>query len=165
LAEIHEITPTGERRRAREYALQILFQMDLSPAPLEEALEEFWRGKSLKPQVAEFAGRLARGTHENRERIDGVLTSISHHWRVERMAVVDRNILRVALYEMFYETSTPRVVVINEAIEVAKKFGDEESGPFINGILDAVRLRLERNELKVPARGSEGSQPPLRTPA
>jgi N utilization substance protein B len=87
---------------------------------------------------------------------------MSHHWRVARMAVVDRNILRLALYELVYENATPPIVVINEAIEIAKKFGNEESGPFVNGILDAVRLRIESGEITLPA-GVRASR--VKTPA
>lgn len=160
MAEIREVTPTGERRRGREYALQILYQLDVSPVALEECLEGFWEGRQVKSAVKQFAEKLVRGVMDNRDRLDGVLSGISHHWRLARMAVVDRNVLRLALFEMAFESETPPVVVINEAIEVAKKFGDDDSGPFINGILDAVRLRLERNELSIP-----NGEPPLRTTA
>jgi N utilization substance protein B len=152
LAEIRETSPTGERRRGREYALQILYQIDLAPRPVDECLEEMWLGRQAKRGIVEFASRLARGAVLHREEIDAVLCSVSHHWRVPRMAVVDRNIMRLAVYEMLFEESTPRIVVINEAIEVAKKFGDEESAPFINGILDAVRLRLEEGGSEAPGR-------------
>jgi len=168
LAEIRETSGTGERRRAREYALQLLFQLDLSPEPPGNALLEFWKGKRIKPSVIEFAGVLVKGAMEQVEWLDSVLGSISHHWRVPRMAVVDRNILRIALYELVYENSTPPIVVIDEAIEIAKKFGNEESGPFVNGILDAVRLRIESGEIILPAAAGEpATSPPLkvRTPA
>lgn len=160
MAEIREITPTGERRRGREYALQILYQQDLAPVEIGECLEAFWEGRQVKSAIKEFTARLVRGVMENRERLDGILTGISHHWRLPRMAVVDRNVLRLALYEMTLQGETPPVVVINEAIEVAKKFGDDDSGPFINGILDAVRIRMERNELPLP-----NGEPPVRSSA
>lgn len=150
LAEIRETTPTGERRRGREYALQILYQIDLSSRPVDECLEEFFLGRQARRGVVAFASRLARGAVGHREKIDEVLAGVSHHWRVARMAVVDRNIMRLAVYEMLFEEATPRIVVINEAIEVAKKFGDEESAPFINGILDAVRVRLESGGADAP---------------
>ncbi len=141
----------GERRRAREYALQLLFQLDLSPEDVERAVEGFWAGKSVVGSVCGFADRLVRGTTAHRAGIDEVLAEHALHWRVSRMPVVDRNILRMALYEFFFETDTPRIVVIDEAIEIAKKFGNDDSGPFINGILDAIRLRLESGELRLPA--------------
>lgn len=161
MAEIRETTAITERRRAREYALQLLFQLDLSPDTTDAAVEGFWKGKKVKESIADFASRLVRGAMRRREWIDGVLGAISHHWRVSRMAVVDRNILRLALYEMIFEVETPPIVIINEAIEIAKKFGNEESGPFINGILDAVRLRIERGEIALPPAG-EDSDPPAR---
>jgi len=159
LAEILERTGAGERRRAREFALQLLFQLDLSPEPFEEAIEAFWSGKRVKRPIVEFAGELVRGTSEWRDWIDGVLGTSSHHWRVSRMAVVDRNILRLALFEMIVSKRTPPVVVINEAIEIAKKFGNEDSGPFINGILDAVKARVSRGEIEAPSAGPGG--PPV----
>src|SRR5262249_7300210 len=153
LAEIRESTATGERRRAREYALQLLFQIDLCPEPIDAALETFWKGKKVKEAIVEFSSSLVRGAVEHREWIDTVLGSISHHWRVPRMAVVDRNILRLALHELVYVDATPPIVVINEAIEIAKKFGNEESGPFVNGILDAIRLRIESGAIALPVEG------------
>jgi N utilization substance protein B len=165
LAEIREVSPGGERRKGREHALQILYQMDLSPSPIDECLEGFWGGRQSRAGMKAFAEKLVRGVMERREWLDGVLGGISHHWRLPRMAVVDRNVLRLALFEMIFEPATPRIVVINEAIDIAKKFGDDESGPFINGILDAVRLRLERNEIPRPDDESGGSEPPLRSSA
>jgi N utilization substance protein B len=165
LAEIRESTALSERRRAREYALQILFQIDLSPEPVADALETFFKGKKIKGAIVEFASHLARGAADRRDWIDGVLGDISHHWRVSRMAVVDRNILRLAVHELIFERETPPVVVINEAIEIAKKFGNDESGPFINGILDAVRLRVERGEIEIPADPSSHAPPRVRSSA
>lgn len=141
----------GERRRAREYALQLLFQLDLAPEDTLTAVEEFWAGKRVVGPVQEFAEQIVRGTMQNRDAIDSVLASSAFNWRVSRMPVVDRNILRMAIYEFLFFSETPRVVVIDEAIEIAKKFGNEESGPFVNGILDAIRVRLESGELALPA--------------
>jgi N utilization substance protein B len=150
LAEIRETLLLGDRRRARECALQLLFQLDLSPEPVEEALAGYWAARKPRAAVAEYGTRLVRGAMSRRDWIDEVLGAISHHWRVARMAVVDRNILRLALYEMLFERETPPIVVINEAIEIAKKFGNDESGPFINGILDAVRLRVDSGAIRLP---------------
>lgn len=165
MAEIRESTALSERRRAREYALQILFQIDLSPEPVADALETFFKGKKIKGAIMEFASHLASGAAARKDWIDGVLGNISHHWRVARMAVVDRNILRLAVYELIFERDTPPVVVINEAIEIAKKFGNDESGPFINGILDAVRIRAERGEIEVPDESSSQGQTRVRSTA
>ncbi|HET6372485.1 MAG TPA: transcription antitermination factor NusB [Candidatus Polarisedimenticolia bacterium] len=140
----------GERRRAREYALQLLFQLDLSPEETEHAVTSFWNGKKAAEAVSTFADRLVSGTMGHRAAIDDVLAQSALNWRISRMAVVDRNILRMAIYEFFFEPDTPRVVVIDEAIEIAKKFGNDESGPFINGILDAIRIKLENGEIEIP---------------
>lgn len=141
---------TGDRRRAREFALQLLFQLDLSPGNLDAALEQFWVDHQAGDPVRVFAEQLVRGTMERREAIDAVLGGSAFNWRVSRMAVVDRNILRMAVYEFLCETETPRIVVIDEAIEIAKKFGNDESGPFINGLLDAIRMKLESGDLDLP---------------
>ena len=141
----------GERRRGREYALQLLFQLDLAPEGTEEAVGAFWAGKKVVGPVQEFAEQIVRGTMCRRAAFDEVLASSAFNWRVSRMPVVDRNILRMAIYEFLFQPDTPRVVVIDEAIEIAKKFGNEESGPFINGILDSIRIKLESGELDLPA--------------
>lgn len=142
----------GERRKAREFALQLLFQLDISPEPPETAMEEFWEGKPVSEPVRAFAVRIVEGTFSTRDGIDEILADCALNWRVNRMAVVDRNILRMAVWEFLGEPETPRIVIIDEAIEIAKKFGNDESGPFINGILDAIRIKLERGELAPPAR-------------
>ena len=145
----------GERRRAREYALQLLFQLDLSPEgspnATEAAVEEFWSGKKVVGPVRAFAEQIVLGTMGRLASFDAVLTSSAINWRVSRMPVVDRNILRMAIFEFLFHPETPRVVVIDEAIEIAKKFGNEESGPFINGILDSIRMKLENGDLELPA--------------
>ena len=151
----------GERRRAREYGLQMLFQLDLAPEETEEAVEAFWNGKRVADGVREFAEQIVRGTMARREGIDAMLASCAFNWRVCRMPAVDRNILRMAVYEFLCEPDTPRIVVIDEAIEIAKKFGNDESGPFINGILDAIRLKLESGDLEVPP---EAQAPPPAAP-
>jgi len=139
----------GERRRGRELALQILYLADIGkPADLEEAMELFWTDKPVAGPVREFAQAIARGTAARREEIDGLLQATAHNWRIGRMPAVDRNILRMALYEFLSEPETPRVVVIDEAIEIAKKFGNEDSSVFINGVLDAVRRQLEESDQK-----------------
>ena len=140
----------GDRRRSREYALQLLFQLDLAPEETDEAVDAFWNGKRVTDGVREFAEQIVAGTMARREAIDAMVASCALHWRVSRMAVVDRNILRMSVYEFLCEPDTPRIVVIDEAIEIAKKFGNDESGPFINGVLDALRLKLESGELAVP---------------
>ena len=131
----------GTRRRARELALQLLYQYELtdaSPEAMQAGFEE-WRNAS--DEVREFADVLLRGTLERLEAIDGELGRQTTHWRLERLAAVDRNILRLAMYELMNETETPHAVIIDEAIEIAKKFGAKDSGRFVNGVLDGFVKR------------------------
>ncbi len=164
----------GKRREARERAVQFLFQHDLNPPEdLEGALNEFWDNQraaaiadekggahwgqpvDLPPPTAEesetrlFADPLIRGVIENRDAIDEKIRSHAKNWEFHRIAAVDRNIMRLAIYEMFYRQDIPPVVSINEAVDIAKKFSTQDSGKFVNGILDKIRgeiLRPARNE-------------------
>jgi N utilization substance protein B len=177
----------GPRRRAREYALQVLFSLDLNEVAASDALERFWRDlahssgpgdaddpsaatpreggeapsatasawsspaplstapPALDPQVVTFAESLVRGTTENQQEIDTIVQRASKNWRLERMARVDRNVLRLATYELCHVPDVPAKVVINEAIEVAKRFGAQESAAFVNGILDRISQELKRS--------------------
>ncbi len=129
-----------KRRRAREYALQLLFQIDLTDNELnEELLKEFWEGNNEEPDVKEFTYSITKGTRENLSTIDAIIKKAAEHWSIDRMAVVDRNILRAATYELFYRTDIPSAVTINEAIEISKKYSTEDSASFINGILDKIQ--------------------------
>ena len=142
----------GLRRDAREAAVQFLYQMDTHhPAELETALAEFWKQNEAKDNVRDFANDLLRGTLEKKTEIDAKITSLADNWDFNRLAVVDRNILRLALYEMLFRPEIPPVVSINEAIEIAKKFSTAESGKFVNGLLDRVKKDLLR-----PARHAAG---------
>lgn len=133
----------GRRRKARELALQFLYQLDQTgaddPEPFEE---EFWRRHPVDEDARAFATSLVRGAKAQRAKVDAVIAESAEHWDLERMAVVDRNILRMAVYELLYEPSVPAKVAINEAIEIAKKFGTAESSRFINGVLDRVHREL-----------------------
>lgn len=133
----------GSRRKAREYALQMLYQAEASGAAMEEVAAGFWEDRDEPPEVRDFALRLATGTASSLKEIDALLAENLENWRLERLAIVDRNILRLAVYEFLHETETPPIVVIDEAIEVARRFGGEDSWQFTNGILDAIRKRLE----------------------
>jgi transcription antitermination protein NusB len=152
----------GKRRTAREMAVQMLYQSDLGGSPLPhifntfdlseylareasaerrktaEEREEFSRRRQRVVEAFEYAQDLVRGTLDNRERIDELIRSQADNWRLERMPAVDRNILRLAIYEMLHEQETPKLVVLDEAIELAKKFGSEQSGRFVNGLLDGL---------------------------
>jgi N utilization substance protein B len=129
----------------------MLFQIDLIGARPEDVFQEFWENQEAGEGTRAFAERLVWGVFGSQREMDRVIAGSAEHWRIERMAVVDRNVLRMAVYEMLTERETPPVVIIDEAIEVAKRFGSEESGAFINGILDSVRQRVERGELPPPA--------------
>lgn len=131
----------GNRRRAREAALQLLYGLEFEPSPIAGTQEDFWNEfftPEELPDVRRFALRLVDGVAEKREQIDQRIREASTNWKLERMAIVDRNILRVAIYELLFMDEIPAKVTLNEAIEVAKKFGSEDSGSFINGILDRI---------------------------
>lgn len=159
----------GMRREARERAVQFLFQYDLNrPEKLEETLKQFWdsqqnaalaedKGKArwgekveLPPPTTEetalrlFAEPLIRGTVEHLEELDEKIKHYTKNWDLRRMAVVDRNVLRLAVYEMLYRDDIPPVVSINEAVDIAKRFSTDESGRFVNGILDKIKGDLMR---------------------
>jgi N utilization substance protein B len=133
----------GRRRKARELALQFLYQLDLSgepdPAPHEA---EFWARHPVDGPTREFASAMVRGAKADQTRIDRTITECTEHWDLDRMGVVDRNILRLAVWELLGRAEVPAKVAINEAIEIAKKFGTHESSRFINGILDRVHREL-----------------------
>ena len=135
----------GSRRKAREKVLQILFQLDFRDDGIEKICEEFWDENRVGDKVREFADKLARGTHANLDTIDRLIGSTAEHWSLERLASVDRAILRWATYEILYVSDIPPKVTINEAVEIAKTFGTEESGGFINGILDKIRESAEES--------------------
>jgi N utilization substance protein B len=131
----------GKRRRARELALQLLYQHEHTGADLDVMQTDFdeWTGSA--DGVREFADFLLRGTLAHLEQLDEELAVQMAHWRLERLAAVDRNILRLAMFELMHVPDTPPAVVIDEAIEIAKKFGAEESGRFVNGVLDGFNKR------------------------
>jgi N utilization substance protein B len=134
---------TTKRRKAREVALQFLYQLDLQSETDPSAhATEFWERHPLDDDGREFADALVRGAMERQSAIDETIGRCTENWELDRMAVVDRNILRLAVYELGWREETPPKVVINEAIEIAKKFGTRESGRFINGILDRVHREL-----------------------
>ncbi|MBP1775824.1 MAG: NusB antitermination factor [candidate division NC10 bacterium] len=140
----------GKRRKARELALMLLYELDYRPSDLAAVLQEFWRDRVVPPEVRAFADALVRGTAEKLAELDGTIEANAAHWSLARIAPVERNILRLAAYELLFRDDIPERVAINEAIELAKQYGSEESGAFVNGILDQIRLHL---------------RPPSRTPA
>ena len=127
------------RRKARELALQMLFQWDLGGHSPAEVTQTFLSPRKLDPETARFAQELFEGAVREAESLDTRVRSQSQHWRLERMAAVDRNILRLALYELLHIAESPPAVVINEALELARRFSTADSVEFVNGILDSVR--------------------------
>ncbi len=131
------------RSRCREWALQLLYQAECVGHRQGEAIR-FYRHFENKGQVPDYLVKLVEGVAAHQEELDALIRQNSEHWRLERMAAVDRNLLRLALYELLHEPAIPAKVVINEAVELAKRYGSEESGAFINGILDRVRQDVGR---------------------
>ncbi len=143
--EKHLRTP-GKRRLARELAVQFLYQSDLCVGDsLEEALSLFWQTQNeVNDAGRKFAEELVHGVAEHRTAIDETIAKYTEHWDLPRIAAVDRNILRLAMYEMLFRDDIPPVVSINEAVDIAKKFSTHESGAFVNGILDRLKADLTR---------------------
>ncbi|MBV8213547.1 MAG: transcription antitermination factor NusB [Verrucomicrobia bacterium] len=136
----------GKRREGREAAVQLLFHWDMNVRqPLEEAdLDGFWQLRTANQATKEFATRVAAGVIAEQGTIDEKISRYTANYELKRISAVDRNILRVAIYEMIFCNDVPPIVAINEAIDIAKKFGTEESGKFVNGVLDRVKLDLNR---------------------
>ncbi|HVS22067.1 MAG TPA: transcription antitermination factor NusB [Pyrinomonadaceae bacterium] len=160
----------GSRRKARECALQMLFAADVSNMRADDLVRTFWSELAdgeLEPQAREFATRLATGALANLAEVDERIRSRAEHWRISRMALVDRNVLRLAVYEFLHEP-TPRTVTINEALEIARRFSTYEATQFINGILDAIKRDLDQTS---PETGTsvdddvEGDAPTENAPA
>jgi N utilization substance protein B len=134
----------GPRRKAREYALQMLFQWDITHDAIEQIVATFFQNQPEESAaIVDFARNLVTGTIEHVEEIDRLIQRHAEHWRLDRMAVVDRNLLRLATQEFLYDSGTPKTVIINEAIEIARRFSTQESPQFINGILDSIKKELE----------------------
>lgn len=138
----------GSRRKARELALQMLFQYDLSGNSPGAILTSFEDLQKAKVPVRDFAIRIFEGTLRHLEEIDVMITDQAQNWRLSRMAVVDLNIIRMSIYEFLHENDTPKLVIIDEAIEIGKKFGTDKSSQFINGILDGVLKKYNLQETK-----------------
>ncbi len=133
------------RRDARERALQFLYQRDLnSSQDLDRALACFWEQNPAPAEARRYAQTLVHGVERDRHRIDERIMSSSEHWEMRRMGVIDRNVMRIAVYEMLHMPDVPPVVSINEAVDLAKYFSSRESGKFVNGVLDRIRKGLPR---------------------
>ena len=133
----------GPRRKAREYALQMLFQWDITHDSIHQIASTFFQDQEEGQGVVEFARQLVIRTVDHVEQIDALIQRHAEHWRLDRMATVDRNLLRLATQGFLFDEETPKTVVINEAIEIARRFSSQESPQFINGILDSIKRELE----------------------
>jgi N utilization substance protein B len=138
----------GSRTKARELALQMLFQWEVGKHPPAHVLQTFMHGRKLTPDVDTFARGLFEGTVSEVSILDRTIAEHSKNWRTERMAAIDRNILRMALYEILHYLETPGTVVINEALELARRFASEDSVEFVNGVLDAIWKSLPQAQPK-----------------
>ncbi|WP_342374757.1 transcription antitermination factor NusB [Myxococcus stipitatus] len=138
----------GARRTGRERALQALYQMEMAQgASVNDALESAWSASDedkRDPDAVRFARELVEGVQGHRAEIDRLIESHSHNWRLDRMSRIDRNVLRVGIFELKYRPDIPRKVTINEAVELGKNFGTEESSAFVNGLLDRVAVALNK---------------------
>jgi N utilization substance protein B len=146
---------SGTRRKARECALQMLFAADVLKAADTVRTDDYWNelgDEGTDEKTREFADHLVKGALKQLDTLDERIRTRAEHWRIERMAIVDRNVLRLAVYEFLFE-DTPHTVVINEALEIARRFSTFEATQFINGILDAIKHDLEEK----PAKKSQAS--------
>ncbi|HUK54316.1 MAG TPA: transcription antitermination factor NusB [Candidatus Binatia bacterium] len=149
------------RRKARELALQLLYQWELRAEPPERVEEAFWPGAKAAPKTREFAHRLFTGAVAAAGELDKLISAHATNWRLDRMSAIDRNILRLAVFELRFATAPPRVV-LDEAVELAKKFSDDAAPAFVNGVLDAISKIEDRNpELdnrNANRKGTEGQE-------
>ncbi|UCE21176.1 MAG: transcription antitermination factor NusB [Candidatus Aminicenantes bacterium] len=136
----------GRRRKAREETLRILYRLEFDNKPLEETLNQYWENKKTDQAAREYSSWLVNGIISHHKKIDTIIQNASEHWRLSRMALIDRNILRMAVFELLYEENIEPAVVINEAIEIAKAYSGEEAATFVNGVLDAIRKNLKNKK-------------------
>jgi len=137
-----------KRTKSREYALQILYAVDITKDDPRDCVRRFWEGnEESSGEVKKFAAGLVLGVSDNRKEIDKMIAKYATNWHLDRMAVIDRNVLRFAAYELLYAKDIPPKVSINEAIDIAKKFGGPDSGKFVNGVLDKIN-KTERKGSK-----------------
>jgi len=136
----------GKRRKAREAALQLLFQTEFNDNSLEDILKQFWKNKKADKETRAFCRALVKNVLAHRDEIDLSIQSVSENWRVSRMAVIDRCILRMAVCELVFDEDLAPAIVINEAIEIAKKYSGTKAANFINGILDALKKSTDKEK-------------------
>ncbi|MCB1153260.1 transcription antitermination factor NusB [bacterium] len=155
----------GNRHKSREFTLQLLYYLDVGEAKLPQAADSFWEALTCTPDVRQFSMALVRGVVEHQREIDLVITRFSDNWTIDRMSHVDRNILRMAIFELLYMAEIPASVTINEAVEIGKRFGTEDSGAFLNGILDRIAKEnlstdtIAEEAANVPPKSVEAPEP------
>ncbi|MCM8803845.1 MAG: transcription antitermination factor NusB [Candidatus Omnitrophica bacterium] len=134
------------RRKAREYALKILYMIDIRKENYLSIIDEFWQSikEKVNGKVKEFSNEIVKGVMENIEKIDKIISDVSLNWEIERMSYIDRNILRIGTYEIIFKNDIPYAVSINEAIEISKEYGDNDSPKFVNGILHKIKEIVEK---------------------
>jgi len=136
-----------KRTQAREFALKILYQAEITRREIKTTSDKFWSEfESIDKSIKEFSDRLTGGTQENLQSIDEKISAYATNWQIKRMAIIDRNVLRLGVFELLYASDIPPKVTINEAVDLAKKYGDLESSKFVNGILD----KIHKSELSEP---------------
>ncbi len=131
----------GQRSKARVCAMQMLYQREWSGEAPARVIEDFWTMRNGTPAIRDMAERLFNGTEREREGIDADITSVMTNWELGRLAAIERNVLRLGAYELKFEDQTPSAVIIDEAIEISKRYGEADSSSFVNGILDALKRR------------------------
>jgi N utilization substance protein B len=147
----------GRRTKARECAFQMLYQWEISDTPMESVVESFWRVRGTTPATRAMADRLATGAAARMAELDHAIGEAASNWRLDRIAPVDRTILRLGAYELLGEPDTPAAVVLDEAVEMAKRFGEADSPAFVNGVLDAVRREYRGGAASATARERGGA--------
>jgi N utilization substance protein B len=147
----------GRRTKARECAFQMLYQWEVSDTPMEGVVESFWRVRRSTPATRAMADRLATGAAARIGELDAAIGEAASNWRLDRIAPVDRTILRLGAFELLGEPGTPAAVVLDEAVEMAKRFGEADSPAFVNGVLDAIRKEFRSGA--VCASGRERGEP------
>ncbi len=136
----------GARSSSRESALQMLFALEASGGSADRAITSYWRETPGEPEARAYADEAVHGVTDRLAKIDEIIRKASTNWRLERMARVDRNVLRLGTWELLFGEKVPRAVILDEAVELAKRFGSEESGAFVNGVLDRIATDVGRSE-------------------
>ena len=151
------------RTRGREIALQVLYQVEQNPSQGKTEIDRFIQRRLREPKLCAFAHELVNGVHEHQARIDSLISDVAENWRLDRMAAIDRNILRLGAFELLYCAEIPAKVAINEALELAKRYSTAQSSRFVNGILDRLQAAAAEQEAKAKAAPVETASP--ETPA